>query len=274
MNKLNQQLELLSQKYGNQVKIILTDVRHAPQVLGLIQDGHIVFDDKKIEEPDELQSKLTVRFLNYGYMFNSKSKKTYNLQDVQNDETLQLELVKDDPYIFPLKYKPRSLSQEMSDLGPSLSSFVDDCLNVNLKPHLEAEENNLNDEIPRVSPSSWDKIVSKSRGRYLAIEVIAQTCQGCKSVEAVLPQLKERLLNEGMSLCQANLMTELPWLQDVQVTPSFLVYDKRTKMFKTVDTETEDETDREAPLEELLAKRIVKAVKWGVNYYGELNLKE
>ena len=132
---------------------------------------------------------------------------------------------------------------------------------MNLKPHLEAEEIDLDAEIPRVSPSSWDQIVSKSRGRFLAIEVIAQTCQGCKSVEAVLPLLKERLLDESISLCQVNLMTELPWLQDVQVTPSFLVYDKRTKMFKTVDTETEDEADREVKLEDVLAKRIVKAVK-------------
>ena len=229
LSKVNSMLEEhVVKNFGNQVKVILTDVKHAPQVLGLIQDEASIDDGKK----DEFRTRMTVRYINYGYLYNSKTKKIYNLQDVEADTAIQEELIKDDNYIFPLKNKLRSSPPDIESLGPHLKKFANDSLNMNFDPHLESEECKFTgekDEIPKVTHGSWDQIISKTKGRYLAIEVVAQSCQGCKSIEVILPKLRDLLSTHNISLCQVNLMTELPWLQDIQVTPSFILYDKRTK---------------------------------------------
>ena len=140
---------------------------------------------------------------------------------------------------------------------------------MNFKPHLESEDYKFTgekDEIPKVAHESWDQIISKTKGRYLAIEVVAQSCQGCKSIEVILPKLKDSLSKHDISLCQVNLMTELPWLQDIQVTPSFILYDKRTKLFKDVNTEDSDEQNQnqesgKQALEEILTEKIINELK-------------
>jgi hypothetical protein len=55
-------------------------------------------------------------------------------------------------------------------------------------------------------------------------------------------------------------MTELPWLQDIEKTPSFLIYDKKTNMFKLIDTDTDEEEDEGKELIEIIEKRIAREV--------------
>ena len=55
-------------------------------------------------------------------------------------------------------------------------------------------------------------------------------------------------------------MTEFPWLQDIEVTPSFLIYDKKTNLFKLIDTENDEADDAEKELLDIIEKRITREV--------------
>jgi len=170
-------------------------------------------------------------------------------------------------YLFPLKYKPGSLPTDPSDLASSLGAFIDECQMSSLKPHLETElpkppskDEEDTDQIPIITLSSWPKLVKDSPSRYIAIEIYAQTCLGCKQLDPLLPSLQKRLLPQDISLCQVNLMTELPWLVDIEKTPSFLIYDKKRNMFKLIDTDTDEEEDAEKELIDIIEKRITREV--------------
>ena len=60
------------------------------------------------EEDDGVnrESKITVRYINFAGILDSKTNLQYQLEDVTNDEELQKKLNEHEAYLFPLKYKP------------------------------------------------------------------------------------------------------------------------------------------------------------------------
>jgi hypothetical protein len=66
------------------VRILLTDVTHSPQMFGLIQDEEHELElprEHQVEDEEELtlsrKSKITVRYINFGSIFDSKTKLAY-----------------------------------------------------------------------------------------------------------------------------------------------------------------------------------------------------
>ena len=55
-------------------------------------------------------------------------------------------------------------------------------------------------------------------------------------------------------------MTELPWLVDIEKTPSFLIYDKKRNMFKLIDTDTDEDEDAGKELLDIIENRIKREV--------------
>ena len=70
---------------------------------------------------------MTVRYISYASIFDSKTGLQHNLEDVTNDEEVQKKLNEHEAYLFPLKYKPKSLPTDPSALASALSAFIDDC---------------------------------------------------------------------------------------------------------------------------------------------------
>lgn len=93
-------LQKVKQRYGQRAKIVLTDVRKAPQVMQLITDSTLATDfllkrkfQKEIDESElDFKSKLTIRFIDFSKVYDSESGKAYSVADLQEDATLRQKL--------------------------------------------------------------------------------------------------------------------------------------------------------------------------------------
>ncbi len=61
-----------------------------------------------------------------------------------------------------------------------------------------------------------------------------------------------------MQVVQSHLLNELPFLTDVNRTPTFLIYDRRRNAFKEVNFEGEFEGQQ---LEDIISGIVVDAIK-------------
>lgn len=155
IRKLNGDLEKLTERYGSQVKVLLTDVRHSAQILHLIPDGFELKEPrkKKKSEPQDIEkSRITVRMMDFGKVYDSSTQKTINLTDLEDDKELVDKMEANQQNLFHLKFKPEMTNDGSVSLSDQLIDFVEKCLSNNLKPHLESDQaGDLKHQIPTLS---------------------------------------------------------------------------------------------------------------------------
>lgn len=161
-------------------------------MLSLISD-EIVLPQKK-KEDSEL-SRMTIRYVDYSSIFDSKSLRSYYLSDIEQDIKIQKLLTID--HLFPLKYKPTFKIGDKKSIGAQLINFIDECQSAKHNPHLESDPISTEIEtIPRLSIGTIKEFLLKSP--YSLIIVNSTHCPGCVEVDSCLPELSLELSVAGI----------------------------------------------------------------------------
>ena len=98
-------------------------------------------------------------------------------------------------------------------------------------------------------------------------------CAGCRHVDPLLPHIEEVLKgkygSKNIAFGKIHLLNEAAFLQDINQTPTFVLYDKKYKEYIRIDLEDSDEAevDQNSELNEdeilinTLVLRISNAIK-------------
>lgn len=196
---------------------MITDLKDASRVFNLINDG---------PEP-------TIRFFDFSQVFDDVTQKSYKINELENYDNLTFDRVRTS-HFFTLKYKPQDAD---------LSAFIEKCQMGGLKPFLETSASDVNQ-------SNYKEFFDKQR--FSVLEVYGTKCAGCKQVEPLLTTLQQNL---GVPVAKIDILNEVPFLADIERTPTFLIFDSKKTRFHEVNLEDEDD---DGSLLDILTSRISK----------------
>lgn len=97
-----------------------------------------------------------------------------------------------------------------------------------------------------MNSQSLNEFVDKQQ--FSIIEVFQNGCAGCEDVNPILPELKLRLKKKfgesKIDICKIHLLNENVLLKDTDVTPSFLLYNKKDKKIQKIQIEKGDNEEK------------------------------
>ncbi|TNV85361.1 hypothetical protein FGO68_gene3696 [Halteria grandinella] len=224
------------------VKVLLTDLKEASSLFSLLEDN-----TQETDVIPPLHFK-TCRLIDYGALVNAKTLQTISL-DSLNDPLVKQKHEKDLDYLYFLKYQ-----------------LTEENLTQN-KPHFESSisQNQGIEGIQEVNRENYSNIFKNKE--YTVVEVYAKRCPGCKHIDPIIPSIKERLDEKKTQLVRVDVLNEVPFLKNIDKTPSFLLFNRRKGTYTLVDTQTKTKEEQDELYEDkekliqVLVSRINEAIK-------------
>lgn len=123
-----------------------------------------------------------------------------------------------------------------------------------MKPYLENDTHMSGsiEGIPTLNRDNYQSLLGQRD--VTVIEVFSKKCPGCKRIDPLMPSLKERLQKDNIQLARIDVLNEVGFLKNIEKTPTFLVYSRKRKAFKIVDTASQQAPEEDDDSEILLTK--------------------